>query len=168
MADKEEIGSTGNTGAQSSFFRRIVAELAEGLGEPAGIAAIERALSRSIVFSADVTGALNPKYRAVYEPRSAPFIGSGVVWDQNAVHAELMAYVRGLFDKAGVTHQPATWRKSSGSRTEGGTVLPFFTRLGMSGLTVSIPLLSMHSPFELVSKADLYEAYRAYKAFLLD
>jgi aspartyl aminopeptidase len=167
LVDKEEVGSTGNTGAQSAFFRRLVAELAEGLGAAGDEAALDRILAASIVFSADVTGGLNPAYAPVYEPRSATFVGAGVVWNQTAVHAELMGYVRGLFDRAGVVHQAATWRRAAG-KTEGGTVLPFFTELGMSGLVVGIPLLSMHAPFEVVSKVDLYEGYRAYAAFLAD
>ena len=79
-----------------------------------------------------------------------------------------MSYVRTLLDNAGITHQPSTWSKSERSKGGGGTVLEFFTDDGMSGLDVSIPLLSMHSPYELVSKADLYEGYRAYRAFLAD
>jgi aspartyl aminopeptidase len=84
------------------------------------------------------------------------------------VHAELMAYVRTLLDRAGITHQPSTWGKSRESKDEQGTDLAFYTRYGMNGLDVSIPLLSMHAPYELVSKADLYEGYRAYRAFLAD
>lgn len=168
LADKEEIGSSGNTGAQSQFVRRVVGELIEATGATPSELAVDRAFSKSIVFSADVTGAVNPAYRELYERKNASFLGSGVVWDQTAVHAELMAYVRALFDRNGITHQPSTWTKTTGSKTEEGTVLPFFTQHGMDGLDVSIPLLSMHAPFELVSKADLYEGYRAYKAFLED
>lgn len=168
LADKEEIGSAGNTGARSNFIRRVVAELIEGAGGTSTEAAMSDALSSSIVFSADVTGAVNPPYRELYEKRNAVFVGSGVVWDQSAVHAELMSYVRRLLDKAGVTYQVGEWEKSYGSKGDSGTLLPYFTRHGMSGINVSIPLLSMHAPFEVVSKADLYEAYRAYRAFLAD
>ncbi len=168
LADKEEIGSTGNTGARSVFVRRVVAELIEATGGSSTEVAVDQALAHSIVFSADATGAVNPQYRELYERKNATFLGSGVAWDQTAVHAELMAYVRALFDRNGITHQPLTWIKAHGSKSEDGTVLPFFTANGMEGLDVSIPLLSMHAPFELVSKADLYEGYRAYKAFLED
>jgi len=130
--------------------------------------AVDQTLAHSIVFSADVTGAVNPQYRELYERKNATFLGSGVAWDQTAVHAELMAYVPALFDRNGITHQPSTWLEAHGNKQEDGTVLPLFTANGMEGLDVSIPLLSMHAPFELVSKADLYEGYRAYKAFLED
>ena len=86
---------------------------------------------------------------------------------RSALHAELMGYVRTLFDRKGITHQPAMWGKTS-RRGSGSTVLPYFTRHGMNGLDVSIPVLSMHAPFEVVSKADLYEGYRGYRAFLGD
>jgi len=168
LTDKEEVGSTGNTGAQSTFMRRIAAELIEGSGKTSSETAVERLLSASIVWSADVTGAVNPQYASVYEPQNEAYTGSGVVWDYTAVHAEVMGYTRRLLDRAGVAHQAAGWGKSTESKSEDGTVLAYFTRLGMNGLNVSIPLLSMHAPYELVSKADLYEGYRAYRAFLTD
>ena len=166
LLDKEEVGSTGNTGARSNFFRRVVAELASRYGQRPMV--VDRILASSLVFSADVTGGVNPHYRKLYEAQNAAFIGSGIVWNQSAVHAEVMAYVRRLLDKNGITHQPAKWGNTVRSRHERGTVLPFFTRHGMNGLVVAIPLLSMHAPYELVSKADLYEGFRAYRAFLAD
>lgn len=168
LTDKEEVGSTGNTGAQSTFVRRVAAELIEGSGKTSSETAVERMLSASMVWSADVTGAVNPLYPGVYEAQNEAFVGSGVVWDYTAVHAEVMAYVRRLLDRNGIAHQAAGWGKSTESKSEDGTVLAYFTRLGMNGLNVSIPLLSMHAPYELVSKADLFEGYRAYKAFLAD
>lgn len=166
LVDREEIGSTGDTGARSNFIRRVVAELLAATGAPATAIAVDRALAASFVFSADVSGAIHPQYPELYDPRNNAFIGSGVIWDQSAIHAETMAYVRDLFERAGIAHQPAMWTKVG--KSGGGTVLPYFTRHGMSGLDVSIPLLSMHAAFELISKADLYEAYRAYRAFLAD
>jgi aspartyl aminopeptidase len=168
LADKEEVGSTGTTGARGSFVRRVVAELLEGSGKPAGEAALDRVLGASIVWSADVTGAVNPLYPEVYEVKNEAFIGSGVVWDQTAIHAEVMTYTRKLLDRAGVAHQAAGWGKSTSSKSEEGTILSIFTELGMDGLNVSIPVLSMHAPFELMSKVDLYEGFRAYRAFLAD
>jgi len=168
LTDKEEVGSTGNTGAQSTFVRRVAAELIEGSGKTSSETAVEKLLSSSMVWSADVSGAIDPLYPAVYEAQNEAFIGSGVIWDYTAVHAEVMGYVRRLLDRHGIAHQAAGWGKSTESKTEDGTVLAFFTRLGMNGLNVGIPLLSMHAPYELVSKADLYEGYRAYKAFLED
>ena len=168
LVDKEEIGSTGNTGAQSSFFRRVIAELLEGSGESSTELRVDRVLGESTVFSADVTGGVHPQYDELYEKRDAAFMSSGVAWGPEGVHAELLAYVRGLLDGAGIAHQPSTWGKSRDSKEESGTVLTYFTQYGMNGLEMAIPLLSMHAPYELISKADLYEAYRAYRVFLLD
>ena len=151
-----------------NFIRRVVAELIEATGGTSTQVVVDRALAKSIVFSADVTGGVNPHYRKLYDKRNSAFIGSGVVWDQSAVHAGLMSYVRTLFNRNRITHQAANWGKTTGSKSEGGTVLPFFTQHGMSGLNVAIPLLSMHAPFELISKADLFEGFRAYRAFLRD
>jgi aspartyl aminopeptidase len=164
LVDKEEVGSAGNTGAQSTFLRRVVAELLEATGGRSTELVVDRVLGASMIFSADVTGAVHPHYPALYDAKNAAFLGAGVVWDQSAIHAEVMGYVRKLFDDAGIAHQPATWTKVDVGG--GDTVLPYFTRYGMSGLDVMIPLLSMHAPYELVSKADLYEGYRAYRAFL--
>jgi aspartyl aminopeptidase len=168
LVDKEEVGSAGNSGARSNFLRRVVAELLESQGQTSSAAAMAAIFASSIVFSADTSGAVNPLYNSLYDPKNASFLGGGVIWDQSGVHAEVLGYVRGLFDKAKITHQPSNWGKTRGSKGDEGTVLNFFTRLGMDGLDVSIPLLSMHSMFELVSKVDLYEGYRAYKAFLND
>ncbi len=168
LVDKEEVGSAGNSGAKSNFLRRVVAELLESRGQTSTAAAMSEVFAASTVFSADTSGAVNPHYTSLYDRKNASFLGSGVIWDQSGVHAELLAYVRNLFDKAKVIHQPSNWGKTRGSKGDEGTVLNFFTRLGMDGLDVSIPLLSMHSMFELVSKVDIYEAYRAYKAFLDD
>lgn len=168
LVDKEEVGSAGNTGARSNFLPRVVAELLEKQGKSASAAAIAKVFASSIVFSSDTSGAVNPHYPSLYDAKNASFLGSGVIWDQSGVHAELLAYVRGLFDKAQVKHQPSMWGKTHGSKGDEGTVLNFFTRLGMQGIDVSIPLLSMHSMFELVSKVDLYEGYRGYRAFLND
>lgn len=167
LVDREETGSNGNTGAKSNFVRRLVAELVEGMSGTSTQIVIDRIMAASMVMSADVTGAAHAQYAGLYDAKNAAFLGSGVVWDRSAVHAEVMSYVRTLFDQKGIKHQPAMWVKGQ-KYSSGGTVLPFFTRHGMNGLDVSIPLLSMHSPYEVISKADLYEAYRGYRAFLAD
>ena len=118
LTDKEEIGSNGTTGARSTFMRRIAAELLEGTGTASTESAVDRTLANSTVFSGDVTGGVNPQYPEIYEKGNAAFIGSGVVWNQSGHHAELLAYVRKLFDSAKVTHQAARWTKS-GSRRRG-------------------------------------------------
>jgi aspartyl aminopeptidase len=168
LVDKEEVGSAGNSGAKSNFLQRVIAELLEGQGTSSTAAALAEVFASSIVFSADTSGAVNPHYKSLYDVKNASFLGGGVIWDQSGVHAEVLGYVRSLFDKSKITHQASNWGKTRGSKGDEGTVLNFFTRLGMDGLDVSIPLLSMHSTFELVSKVDLYQGYRAYKAFLSD
>ncbi len=168
LVDKEEVGSAGNTGARSNFLPRVVAELLEASGQTSSAATIGRVFANSVVFSSDTSGAVNPHYPSLYDGKNASFLGSGLIWDQSGAHAELLAYVRGLLNRAKVHHQPSQWGKTRGSKGDEGTVLNFFTRLGMQGLDVSIPLLSMHSMYELVSKVDLYEGYRGYLAFLSD
>ncbi len=168
FVDKEEVGSAGNTGAASNFLPRVVAELLESQGQASSAATIAKVFASSTVFSSDTSGAVNPHYPTLYDAKNASFLGAGLIWDQSGVHAELLAYVRQLLDKANVRHQPSIWGKTRGSKGDEGTVLKFFTRLGMQGIDVSIPLLSMHSMFELVSKVDLYEGYRGYRAFLND
>ena len=170
LVDREEVGSTGSTGARSNFLRRIVAELIAGTDDgTASEIAVDQALSASMIVSADVTGAVNPHYHKLYETGNAPFLGAGVVWQTGQTGAATLAYIRTLLDRNRITHQAARWRKSRrGSSSTSATVLSFFTQHGMRGLDVSIPILSMHAPFEVISKADLYEAYRAYRAFLAD
>lgn len=168
LVDKEEVGSAGNSGARSNFVRRVVAELLESQGITSTAAAMSEVFAASMVLSADTSGAVNPHFPELYDRKNASYLGSGVIWDQTGVHAEVLAYVRGLLNRSKITHQASTWGKTRGSKASEGTVLQFFTRLGMDGMDVSVPLLSMHSTYELVSKIDLYESYRAYRAFLMD
>src|SRR5690606_36507044 len=102
----------------------------------------------------------------LYDRRNSFYLGSGVAWEPAGAHAEALRYVRGLLDGAGVVHQTGAWARVG--KVSGSTVLEYFTRHGLTGLEVAIPVLSMHSTFEIISKADLYEAYLAYKAFLED
>jgi aspartyl aminopeptidase len=110
---------------------------------------------------------MNPHYPEAYERRSASFFGSGVAWDQRGGNAEAMAFLRTLLDRAGIVHQPSSWTRS-GAWHSFDYELSFFTGEGMVGIALAIPVMSRHSLFELVSKADLYEAFRAYRAFLED
>jgi aspartyl aminopeptidase len=168
LVDKSEIGSTGNTGARSAFLRRVVAELLEASDATASEIAVDRVLAASRVIAADAIGAVNPHYPELYDPDNTAFAGGGVVWQPTAVHAELMSYLRTLLDDAGVVYQTGAATETKGSKSESGSLLRHYTRLGMSGADLSIPVLSLHSPFEVISKADLYSAYRAYRAFLED
>lgn len=168
LVDKSEIGSTGNTGARSAFLRRVLAELIEAGDGTATEVAVDRVLAASTVMAADAIGAVNPHYAELYDAANAPFAGGGVVWQPTGVHAELLSYVRTLFDDAGVVYQTGAATVTRASRTEASSLLRYYTRFGMSGVDVSIPVLSLQGPFEVISKADLFSAYRAYRAFLED
>jgi len=165
--DKEEIGSTGNTGAQSDLLARVVGELIEAQG-PFTEQRLRRAFRRSEALSADATLAANPLYPGVVDPRNVGLIGAGPVMDQSGVHAEFMAAIAERLERADITFQTGEFGRANGPRTEDGTVLPYLSRTGMNAMDLGIPLLSMHAPFEVISRADLWEAYRAYGVFLRD
>jgi aspartyl aminopeptidase len=165
LVDKEEIGSTGNTGARSTFLSTVVARLLAAQGRRTEHD-LREALARSEALSADVTNAAHPQYPETIERRNAFFLGSGVAMDQSGVHAEFRRRVWDLLRAERVPFQTGEWARVTDSRSEYGTVLPYLTELGMNAMDLSIPLLSMHAPFEVVSKVDLHAGYRAYKAFL--
>ena len=99
----------------------MVAELLEGQGKTSTAASMAEVFASSIVFSADTSGAVNPHYKSLYDGKNASFLGGGVIWDQSGVHAEVLGYVRALFDKSKITHQPSNWGKTRGSKGDEGT-----------------------------------------------
>lgn len=170
LVDKEEIGSTGNTGAQSNFLQTVVGALLEaevGPG-PATEQRLRELFQRSKALSTDVTSAVNPHYAKLWDKKNANFLGSGPTWDQSGVHSEFMLFVRRLLERNKIPYQTGDFSRVFGGRHEGGTILPFLTRLGLDAMNFSIPLMSMHAPFELTSKVDLYWSRAAYTAFLTD
>ncbi len=175
LVDKEEIGSDGATGAQSRYLELLLAELMEKAGEPTGLLPVARALAASQAISSDVTGAFDPDYPEVHEKRNAAYMGHGVALHKYTGHggkygasdasAEYMAWMRRIWDAAGVVWQAAG---GMGKVDEGGggTIAKFLARHGMEVVDSGLPVLSMHSPFEITHKADLYSMCLAYKAFL--
>ncbi len=163
--DREEIGSEGNTSAKSHFLRYVASLVA---GDP------DLALLNSLAISADVDAGMHPLYKDVFEKKNTAVLGKGVVLTKYTGHggkymasearAEFVAALRNLFDKANVPWQPGALGKVDAGG--GGTVAAYLARYGMDIIDMGIPVLSMHSPFEIASKADLYSGYLAYKEFI--
>lgn len=169
--DKEEIGSEGSTGARSKFFEYCLQDLIDAW-EPK--ARLSRVLDASKAVSADVNAALDPDYQDVHEKMNACLLGHGPTFNKFTGHRGkvgasdadfgYVAWIRGVMDKAGVPWQMAELGKVD--LGGGGTVAKFLAVYGMDIIDFGPPVLSMHSPFELCSKADLYASVKAYKAFL--
>ena len=174
LVDKEEIGSVGATGMQSRFFENVVAELLNITGEYSDLK-VRRTLANSKMLSSDVSAAFDPMFESVYEKKNAAYFGRGIVFNKytgsrgksgsNDANAEYLAYLRSILEKHNVTFQTAELgRVDVGG---GGTIAYILANYGMNVIDSGVPVLSMHAPWEVTSKADVYEAYRGYKAFLI-
>ena len=173
LVDKEEIGSVGATGMQSRFFENSVAELLEGMGQYSGLAH-RRTLKNSCMLSSDVSAGFDPAFAEVFEKKNAAFLGRGVVLNKftgargksgsNDANAEYIARVRKAFDDDQVAFQTAELGKVD--EGGGGTIAYIAALYGMEVIDSGVAVLSMHAPWEVTSKADVYEALRAYRAFL--
>lgn len=174
LCDKEEVGSIGATGMESTFFENTVAELLARTDGYSGIA-LRRALERSRMLSADVCAAHDPNYGDVSSPNgNMPKINHGVSLTKytgsrgksgaSDASAEFMAEIRRLFTGAGVVWQVAELGKVD--HGGGGTIAKFLAKYGMDVLDCGVPLLSMHAPWEVAAKLDTYMMYKGYKAFL--
>lgn len=173
FVDKEEIGSTGNTGLQSLIIENIMAELMYKSGQT-DYYAIRKALASSNALSADVNAAVDPNYPEVFEKLNCSFLSQGIVItkftgsrgksDSNDANPEFLARIRNLFDQEGVVWQVGELGKVD--LGGGGTVAQYMARYGMEVVDCGVALLGMHSPFEVSSKADVFMAYKAYKAFM--
>lgn len=173
LADKEEIGSMGNTGMQSRFFENFVAELIFKTKGNYNDLYIRKCLSNSMCLSSDVTNAVDPTYKSVNEEKNAAFLGRGVALckytgargksSTSDANAEYVAKIRAIFDNSNVAWQICELGKADVGG--GGTVAQFIANLNVDTIDCGVPLLSMHAPFEISSKADVYSAYMAYKAF---
>lgn len=172
--DKEEIGSEGNTSARSRFLEDLLPELFDRRGEAFSPQILSRTWLQTRALSADVAAALEPDYQEVHEKRNAPrlgyglcltkFTGSGGKVGSSDAHAEYLHWLRNLFNRKGVAWQTGELGKVD--EGGGGTIAKFLATLGMEVVDCGTPVLSMHSPFELVSKADLYMTWKGYRAFL--
>ena len=173
LVDKEEIGSVGATGMRSRFFENALAEVMELCGQYSELG-LRRALASSCMLSADVCSAFDPGYPSCFEAKNTAYLGRGLVITKftgskgklgcNDANAEYTAHLRGLFEEAGVLTQTAEiGRVDAGG---GGTIAYILALYGMNVIDSGVPVLSMHSPWEATSKADIYEALRGYKTFL--
>ncbi|AWB10497.1 Aspartyl aminopeptidase [Thermodesulfobium acidiphilum] len=175
MVDKEEIGSEGNTSAQSSFVYDIVIEILKRKGIEPTFANILNFFKSSQCLSADVSAAVNPMYKEVHETDNAAYINNGVVitkftghggkYYSNDANTEFVAKVKEAFNRDNVIWQIAELGKVD--EGGGGTIAKYISKHNIETLDCGPALISMHSPFEIASKADLYETYKAYKSFLM-
>jgi aspartyl aminopeptidase len=173
--DKEEIGSEGNTSARAQILENFLSKLFTLKGESFTHQILQETLAASRGLSADVAGALDPDYQEVHEKRNAPrmggglcltkFTGSGGKYGSSDANAEYVYWVRDLFNQNKIVWQTGELGKVD--EGGGGTIAKFLAALGLEIVDCGTPVLSMHSPFELVSKADLYMTYKGFKAFLL-
>jgi aspartyl aminopeptidase len=174
FVDKEEIGSDGATGAKSRFLESILADLMVAHGKEPLYHEIHKVLMNSRALSGDVNGALDPDYQDLHEKRNAArlgygvcltkFTGSGGKYGANDANAEYIGWLRALFNKKKVVWQTGELGKVD--EGGGGTVAKFLALYGMQIIDCGPPVLSMHSPFEIAHKGDIYMTYKGYRAFL--
>lgn len=173
LVDKEEIGSVGATGMHSRFFENMVAELLDRCGAYSDLA-LRRALQHSRMLSSDVSAAYDPNYPSVSEKKNAAYFGRGIVFNKytgsrgksgsNDANAEYIARLRRIFDDHGVAFQTSELGKVD--QGGGGTIAYILANYGMEVIDSGVAVLNMHAPWEIISKVDLYEAYKGYVAFL--
>lgn len=173
LVDKEEIGSVGATGIASRFFENTVAELMDLCGQGSELG-LRRCLANSSMLSSDVSAGYDPLYASAFETKNASYLGRGVVFNKftgsrgksgsNDANAEYMAKIRSIMDKGGCAYQTAELGKVD--LGGGGTIAYILAKYGMNVIDAGVAVLSMHAPWEVISKADLYEALKCYRAFL--
>jgi aspartyl aminopeptidase len=173
IADKEEIGSTGSTGLESKYIEYFMAELIYKSKENYNEFMLKKCLWNSRALSADVNAGINPLYKTVHDEQNAAKLGYGIVvtkytghggkYSSNDADAEYVFEMRKLLDDAGVKWQTGLLGKVD--EGGGGTVAKFLAHYGIQTIDAGPALLSMHSPFEVASKFDIYESYKTYKVF---
>lgn len=173
LTDKEEIGSVGATGMQSKFFENTVAELLGAMGDYSELI-LRRCLKNSRMLSSDVSAAYDPRYAAAYEKKNAAYFGRGMVFNKftgargksgsNDANAEYMGALRKILDDAQVAYQTAELGKVDVGG--GGTIAYILSLYGMEVIDSGVAVLNMHAPWEVTSKADVYETKKGYIAFL--
>ena len=169
LADKEEIGSEGNTGMQCELYRDIIDAICEGLKKPSAVVR-----NNSKCLSADVTAGYDPNFSSVFEKKNSAFVssgtaickftGSGGKSGSNDASAEFMGYIRKLFDDNDINWQSAELGKVDAGG--GGTVAKYIAKMNIDTVDIGVPVISMHAPYEVISKGDLYSTYEAFSAFL--
>ena len=174
LVDKEEIGSVGATGADSLFFENAIAKLAKLLGSKEPLWDARIAMENSKMLSSDVSAGFDPLYAGVNDPNNAAYFSYGIVFNKytgsrgksgsNDANPEYYAWIRKVMDDANIC-----WQNAELGRVDqggGGTIAYILGNYNMNVIDAGIPVLNMHAPMEIVSKADLFEAYKAYIAFL--
>ena len=173
LVDKEEIGSVGATGMRSQFFENTVAEVLAAVGQYSDLA-LRRCLANSKMLSSDVSAAFDPTYASAYEKKNAAYFGRGMVFNKftgsrgksgsNDANAEFMAQIRGILKDAKVAYQTAELGKVDIGG--GGTIAYIMALYGMNVIDCGVAVLNMHAPWEVTSKADVYETKKGYVEFL--
>ena len=173
LVDKEEIGSVGATGMQSKLFENTVAEILDRMGKFSELT-LRRCLSRSRMLSSDVSAAFDPSFASAFEKKNAAYFGKGMVFNKftgsrgksgsNDANAEYMADIRKIMDEEKVTFQTAELGKVDVGG--GGTIAYILSLYGMEVIDCGVAVLNMHAPWEITSKADIYETKNGYAAFL--
>ena len=173
LVDKEEIGSVGATGAQSLFFENAILKLLALQGETS-LLALRTAFENTKMLSSDVSAGFDPLFAHVNDPKNAAYLGNGIVFNKftgrggksgsNDANPEYFAWVRKVMDENNVHFQTAELGKVD--QGGGGTIAYILGNYNMNVVDAGVAVLNMHAPMEIVSKADVYEAYLAYKAFL--
>lgn len=173
LVDKEEIGSVGATGMQSRFFENTVAEVMNACGQYSELL-VRRALRNSRMLSSDVSAAFDPNYPEVMEKKNSAYLGHGITFNKytgsrgksgsNDANPEYIAQLRHIMDENNVSFQTAELGKVDAGG--GGTIAYILANYNMEVIDCGVPVLNMHSPWEIASKVDIYEAYQGYLAFL--
>ena len=176
LVDKEEIGSTGNTGMLSRFFEMTLAELVAKCKGGCDLITLNRTITNSACLSSDVGAAVDPNYESVYEKKNAAFAGHGMVLMKytgsrgksgaSDASAEFVHEVTSILDANNVIWQTSELGKVDAGG--GGTIAMYVANLNMDVIDCGVPVLSMHSPFEVTAKGDIYMAYKSYIAFYKD
>ncbi|MBE5939973.1 MAG: aminopeptidase [Lachnospiraceae bacterium] len=175
LVDKEEIGSVGATGMRSRFFENAVAEIMDRTGSYSELK-LRRCLANSKMLSSDVSAAYDPAFASAFEKKNAAFFGKGMVFNKftgsggksgsNDANAEYMAQIRDIMDKNKIAYQTAELGKVD--LGGGGTIAYILALYGMEVIDCGVAVLNMHAPWEITSKADIYEVKKGYVAFLLN
>ena len=173
LVDKEEIGSVGATGMQSKFFENTVAELLDNMGEYNELK-LKKTLANSYMLSSDVSAAYDPNFASAFEKKNAAYFGRGVVFNKftgargksgsNDANAEYIGKLRKIMDDNNVAFQTAELGKVDIGG--GGTIAYILSLYGMNVIDSGVAVLNMHAPWEITSKADIYETKNGYAAFL--
>ncbi|WP_423880678.1 aminopeptidase [Clostridium pascui] len=175
LVDKEEIGSVGATGMKSKFFENVVAEIMNLAGDYNELK-VRRALNNSKMLSSDVSAAFDPNFPSVMEKKNSAYFGKGLVFNKytgargksgsNDANAEYVAEIRNIMDKHNVSWQTSELGKVD--QGGGGTIAYILAEYNMEVIDCGVALHNMHAPWEVASKADIYEAMRGYYAFLVE